>query len=194
MNKSDIISFFDRHAAGWDANMTVDDKKIAYILDAAGVAAGKTVLDIACGTGVLFPYYCERKVQRVTAVDISCEMIRIASGKNRDERIETICADIETLPVLGQYDCAVVYNAFPHFEDPQRLTERLSLWLKQGGRLTVAHSMGLKELARRHEGKAKAVSRRMLHAEELAKVFMPWFDADAIVSNDDMYLVSGIKK
>ena len=96
--------------------------------------------------------------------------------------------------MLGQYDCAVVYNAFPHFEDPQRLTERLSLWLKQGGRLTVAHSMGLKVLARRHEGKAKAVSRRMLHAEELAKVFMPWFDADAIVSNDDMYLVSGIKK
>lgn len=193
MNKSQIISFFDRHAPGWDANIVTDDIKINRILDAAGIKAETTVLDVACGTGVLFPYYLERSVPQVTGVDISSEMIRIASGKIQDERIRAICGDMETIPVSGTYDCAVVYNAFPHFEEPKRLIERLSLWVKPGGRFTVAHSMGLKELARHHEGSAKEVSRPMLPAAELAAAFMPWFCADTVLSNDDMYLVSGIK-
>ena len=150
MNKSQIISFFDRHAPGWDANIVTDDIKINRILDAAGIKAETTVLDVACGTGVLFPYYLERSVPQVTGVDISSEMIRIASGKIQDERIRAICGDMETIPISGTYDCAVVYNAFPHFEEPKRLIERLSLWVKPGGRFTVAHSMGLKELARHH--------------------------------------------
>ena len=191
MNKNQIISFFDRCAPCWDANMVTDDGKINRILDTAGVKEQTEVLDVACGTGVLFPYYLERNVAHVTAVDISPEMIRIASGKLQDGRIRTICADMETLPVSGKYDCAAVYNAFPHFENPQRLIERLAMWVKSDGRLTIAHSMGLKELARHHEGRAREVSREMLSAEELARIFMPYFCVDTAISDDEIYIVSG---
>ena len=54
MNKKEIIAYFDRCAPQWDARMVTDDGKINGILDAAGVREHDVVLDVACGTGVLF--------------------------------------------------------------------------------------------------------------------------------------------
>ncbi|MBQ3488769.1 MAG: methyltransferase domain-containing protein, partial [Clostridia bacterium] len=78
MEKKDIIEFFDRCAPTWDAEMIKSDVKIGRILDNAEVGAGMDVLDVACGTGVLFGYYLERGVASVTGIDISPEMAKIA--------------------------------------------------------------------------------------------------------------------
>ncbi len=191
MNKQEIIAFFDRCAPQWDARMVADSGKINSILDNAGIWEQVTVLDVACGTGVLFPYYLRRNVARVIGVDISPEMVRIAASKLHDPRIELVCGDVETIPVRMQCDCCVIYNAFPHFEEPERLAERLAQWVKPGGRLTVAHSMGLEALRRHHAGRAEHVSREMLKPEELAELFAPWFRVDILVSDEARYLVSG---
>ena len=126
MDKHTLISFFDRAASEWDARMVTDERKIEYILDRAGVCTGSMVLDVACGTGVLFPYYLRRNPARVIAVDISPEMARIAAQKAEGTVIEVLCGDIETLSPETLCDCCVVYNAFPHFEDPSRLIARLA--------------------------------------------------------------------
>ena len=60
MNKQDVIEFFDRCAPSWDADMIKSDAVIGKILDNAEVEAGQDILDVACGTGVMFPYYLER--------------------------------------------------------------------------------------------------------------------------------------
>lgn len=193
MNKKEIMSFFDQCAPEWDARMVTDDNKIRCILDAAGVQAHSRVLDVACGTGVLFPYYLSRNVSHITGVDISVEMIRIASSKLHDPRVDVICGDVEHIPVHMQCDCCVVYNAFPHFEDPHRLVERLSRWTKPGGRLTVAHGMSLEALHRHHAGRAEHVSREMLTTGEMAQVFAPWFEVDVMVSDHEKYIVSGVR-
>ena len=83
MNKKEIIAYFDRCAPQWDARMVTDDGKINGILDAAGVREHDVVLDVACGTGVLFPYYLNRNVAQVIGVDISPEMAKIAASKLR---------------------------------------------------------------------------------------------------------------
>lgn len=194
MNKKEIAAFFDRLAPEWDAGMIKSDEKINFILDCAEVGENSTVLDVACGTGVLFPYYLSRNVSRVTGVDLSGEMARIAAGKLHDPRVEVICGDVEELKPSRLYDCAVVYNAFPHFECPERLVERLSHWLKSGGRLTVAHGMSLEALRRHHSGRADSVSREMLTAKELSGVFSPFFEVDVAVSDDEKYVVSGKKR
>lgn len=191
MNKKEIMAYFDRCAPQWDARMVTDDGKISTILDAAGVREHGVVLDVACGTGVLFPYYLRRNVARVIGVDISPEMAKIAASKLHDPRIEVLCGDVETIPVRMPCDCCVIYNAFPHFAEPERLVERLAQWVKPGGRLTVAHSMGLEALRRHHAGRAEHVSREMLSPEELALVMTPWFRADILMSDDGRYLVSG---
>lgn len=87
MNKREVIAFFDKCAPGWDAHMVRDEEKISFILDVAGVKPGISVLDVACGTGVLFQDYLARGVSRVTGVDISPEMARIAVTKLRDPRV-----------------------------------------------------------------------------------------------------------
>lgn len=194
MNKNEVVAFFDRLAPEWDAGMVKDDRKIGCILDAAGVKAGTTVLDVACGTGVLFPYYLERGVARVIGVDISPQMARIAADKWDDSRIEVICGDIETLPVQLLCDCCVVYNAFPHFESPERLVAQLASWLRPGGCLTVAHGMSLAALQRHHAGRAAHISREMLAPEALAALMEPWFTAETQVADEGKYIVSGIKR
>ena len=47
--------------------MEKDDSKMNEILDVAKISSGKSVLDIACGTGVMIDYYIERNVSKVTA-------------------------------------------------------------------------------------------------------------------------------
>ena len=84
MNQREVIAFFNRCAPEWDAANIRDDGKIGFILDAAGIRPGCSVLDVACGTGVLFPDYLARGVSRVTGVDISPEMARIATAMLHD--------------------------------------------------------------------------------------------------------------
>ena len=90
MRKQDVIVFFDRLAPQWDADMIRHDNIIATILDNAGVKPGVDVLDVACGTGVLFPDYLARNVGTLTAVDISPEMVRIARSKYPESSV-TVC-------------------------------------------------------------------------------------------------------
>lgn len=81
MDKNEVISFFDIHSTTWDENMEKDDSKMNEILDVAKISSGKSVLDIACGTGVMIDYYIERNVSKITGVDISSKMIEVARNK-----------------------------------------------------------------------------------------------------------------
>lgn len=194
MNKKDVTEFFDSLADSWDKDMIRSDEKINKILDVAQVTAGKTVLDVACGTGVLIPDYVSRKVRKCVGVDISQKMIEIAKEKfGGYENVEFICADAENLNLNEKFDCAVIYNAFPHFADRKRLFESLAACLEPDGRLTVAHGMGREALAKHHSGRAEKVSTALPEAEELAEIMKPFFMADFTLSTDGIYIVSGTK-
>jgi demethylmenaquinone methyltransferase/2-methoxy-6-polyprenyl-1,4-benzoquinol methylase len=93
MNKNDVIAFFDRLAPGWDADVIRSDVIISKILDGAQVQEYKDVLDVACGTGVLFPDYLARNVNSLTAIDIAPEMVKIAKGKFPE--VTVLCGDVE---------------------------------------------------------------------------------------------------
>lgn len=190
LDKKDIIEFFDELAPGWDRDLVVDTAKINTILDAAGITENVRVLDVACGTGVLFSFYRQRQVADVLAVDISAQMARIAAQKALSP-IRVVCGDIESMPGTGDFDRCVVYNAFPHFPEPARLVRQLSSWLKPGGRLTVAHGMSLEQLNRHHSGRAAKVSMGMMPAGDLAEIFGQWFRVDTVVSDREKYIVSG---
>ena len=48
IERSDVISFFDRCAPNWDAEMIRNEPVIRTILDNADIRAGVDVLDVAC--------------------------------------------------------------------------------------------------------------------------------------------------
>lgn len=193
IQKEDVVDFFDELAPGWEKDLVVDTEKINTILNIAGIRPGVRVLDVACGTGVLFPFYSQRQAADVLAVDIAPGMARIAAGKAAPQ-IHVVCNDIQAMNGTGDYDCCVVYNAFPHFSDPVGLVRDLAQWLRPGGRLTVAHSMGMEQLNRHHAGRAAKVSVGLLPACELADIFRCWFDVDTAISDEGEYIVSGTRK
>ena len=88
----------------------------------------------------------------------------------------------------------MVYNAFPHFSEPERLLEKLAAVTKPGGRVCIAHGMSRAMLDRHHSGSASKVSVELMHEDELAALLRRWFDVDVIVSDEQMYQVAGTKR
>lgn len=195
MNKKDVIEFFDCCAQSWDEEMTKNDDTINKILDNAKVEKDMDVLDVACGTGVLFDFYLKRGVSAVYGIDISPEMIKTASGKYMDDpTIHLICGDVEKYSFDRLFDRIVVYNALPHFQSPKRLINILSGLLNEDGRLTVAHGMSREAINEHHRGSARKVSNELISAEELKTVFEDYLEIETVISDDKMYQVSGLKR
>ena len=188
MQKKDIIDYFDRCAPGWDAEVIRNEAVITAILDHAGIDCGMHVLDVGCGTGVLFPDYLKRNVGSVTGIDISPEMAKIATSKY--PQVQVICGDAEHTAFDRKFDAVMVYNALPYFPDPAALIEALARAVKPGGRLSVANSMGFTQFRKKHG----SVSVSLVPEKELANLFAPFFDVDVIISNDRMYQVAGTRR
>lgn len=194
MDKKAVTRFFDSLAESWDDNMIRDQRKIDKILDIAEVTDGKRVLDVACGTGVLIPDYINRNVSECVAVDISQRMIDIAESKfGKYESVELLCADAENHEFSRTFDSVIIYNAFPHFVNPDKLFANLSKCIEYSGRFTVAHSMSREDLIRHHSGRAAEVSVILPEAESLAEIMGPYFEVDTKLSTDEIYIVSGKK-
>lgn len=196
MDKNEVIKFFDIHSKTWDENMEKDDSKMNEILDAAKVSSGKSVLDIACGTGVMIDYYVERNASKVTGVDISSKMIEIARNKFRKYNfIDFLCEDAEKYNFNNQYDCVMVFNAFPHFPNPETLIKNLAKAVKSGGTITVAHDRGRKDLDNHHKSvQASKISNGLISENELERIFKAAGLTDIYKkSTDNIYIVSGIK-
>jgi demethylmenaquinone methyltransferase/2-methoxy-6-polyprenyl-1,4-benzoquinol methylase len=195
MNKQDVIEFFDRAASSWDADMIKNDVIMEKILDNAEIGEGQDILDVACGTGVMFPYYLQRGVASVTGIDISPEMAKIASKKFAGEpKVQVICGDVEEVKFQKKFDRIVVYNAFPHFPKPKRLIKILAGLLKENGRLTIAHGQSREAIDGHHHGPASKVSNGLMPADMLKTLFDPLFEVEIMISNSRMYQVSGFKR
>lgn len=200
IDTNEVIQFFDWLAPNWDADMVRNEDVIKTILDNAGVEIGKDILDVACGTGVLIPDYISRGVASVTAIDISPKMVDIAqdkylrSGKTiSSTELSIICGDVETYDFEKQFDSIVVYNAFPHFPDPDRLISVLSKILKLNGILTVAHGMSREMINSHHKGPASHVSNGLIPVGILVGIFAKYLSVDMYISDDTMYQVCGRK-
>ena len=197
VEKRDVRAFFDRLAPGWDAETVRNEPVIARILDHAGVREGCTVLDVACGTGVLFGDYVRRGAAQVTAIDLSPEMAARAAAKTGGAPVTVLCGDVETdvrVRENAPYDVVMVYNALPHFPDPARLVRTLAGLVKAGGHLSIAHGMSRAALDAHHSGCARDVSVGLLHEEELKSLMAAYLDVDTVISDGEMYQVCGKKR
>ena len=192
MDKETIRDFFNNFAPQWDYEPIAEKEIIDTVLDNGDIKENVDILDVACGTGVLFPYYLERKVKSITAVDLSPELVKIA--KSKFPQADVICGDAENFTFPHQFDAIMIYNAFPHFPEPEKVIENLSKHLKSGGKISIAHGLSKKELDEVHLKSAGKVSNILPECEELAEMLRPYFNVDIMISDDKMYQISGTKR
>lgn len=192
MNKKTVKDFFDNLAKDWDTFVKPDSAVIEKILDYADIRNGCSVLDVACGTGILFPYYLKRNPLSVTAVDLSEKMCAAAQKKCTDKRIKIICADILDInTAVGKAERCLVFNAFPHFGNAKNAVQALCRRLVPGGILTVAHSESRESINKRHKERAFSVSEPLPPAADLADIFSKHTEIIHAFENESLYIVSG---
>lgn len=194
MDKQKVTEFFDQLAPVWDENCSHSDETIVRILDNAGVKADDDVLDVACGTGVMIPSYLARGVRSVVGIDISEKMLEEAQRKFHSPYVRFLHADAETYPFEPGYDVCVVYNAFPHFPNPEALVQNLASALRPGGTLTIAHGSSRETINKGHMGAARAVSIHLPSDAEFRRLLEPFFNVTTFVSNDAMLQIVGVKR
>ena len=194
VDKQRVTAFFDRLAPDWDADCKHNDAVIKRILNNAGVAAGQHVLDVGCGTGVMIPHYLARGAAEVVGVDISPKMLEAARKKLPMPTVSFLNADAEIYAFAPDFDVCVVYNAFPHFPNPEALVKNLASALRPGGTFTIAHGSSRAEIDRRHREAAGDVSRHLPSDDGLRALLAPYFDVALLVANDEMLQIVGVKR
>lgn len=182
-------AFFDSMAENWDASTEYDPAKTAAMLKIAGVPENARILDVACGTGVLFPELLALDPAALRAIDLSPEMVRIAKEKFPDADVTE--GDFYTFPESG-FDVITLYNAYPHFLDKDAFAKAALRILKPGGRLIIFHGAGRDVINSCHKGESVSrISMGLGTTEEETKKLAPYFDIDTAVDREHLYLISG---
>ncbi|SFG57410.1 Ubiquinone/menaquinone biosynthesis C-methylase UbiE [Desulfotomaculum arcticum] len=146
--------YFDGMAARWDSIMGPEvAAKLQAILQGCGIPKGATVLDVACGTGILTPILLELVGQdgSVTGVDFAPQMIERARSKNFSSNARFLVADIMALDDEdNSYDYVICNGALPHFPDIKGALRIMHRVLRNDGRLIICHADSREEINATH--------------------------------------------
>ncbi|HJP37734.1 MAG: class I SAM-dependent methyltransferase [Gammaproteobacteria bacterium] len=111
-------------------------------LNLIGDVRGKRILDLACGEGFYSRRLKALGAARVTGVDISVEMIRLAEQQERNDPlgIDFVCADVRELGDLGEFDlivAAYLLHYAPSDTDLARMCRNIKRHLSVTGRFVT---------------------------------------------------------
>ena len=138
-----VDAFEAFEAAGWERQASTYDDFLGRItrrlaeplLDAAEVAAGTRVLDVATGPGHVAATAAGRGAS-VIGVDIAAAMVGVA--RRLHPGIDFRQSDAAALPFeAGSFDAVVSNFVVPHLGQPERAVAELVRVLDGGGRLAL---------------------------------------------------------
>jgi len=137
-------SFHDFEQRGWegaarayhDGFESLTGAVAAPLLDAAGVASGTRVLDVACGPGYVLRRALEQGAA-VTGLDFSAAMLAIAATTAPGAALRA--GDAQQLPFDdGVFDAVTSSFMIGHLTDPLRAMREARRVLRRGGRVAAA--------------------------------------------------------
>lgn len=141
-NSSQILDQFSKQAekfAKIEAHSDVEAMQL--LLDMSEADKDKTVIDVACGPGIVACAFAE-KARQVIGVDLVPAMIEQAA-KLKDERgienIEFEICDVEDLPYQENFfDIVASRYAFHHFSNPGVVLKQMCRVCMPGGIVIIA--------------------------------------------------------
>ncbi|HYG56020.1 MAG TPA: bifunctional 2-polyprenyl-6-hydroxyphenol methylase/3-demethylubiquinol 3-O-methyltransferase UbiG [Burkholderiales bacterium] len=107
-------------------------------IDAAARLAGKTVLDVGCGGGILAEAMA-RKGARVTGIDLSEKALRVAQLHLHESllNVEYLAVSAEALAVerAGQFDVVTCMELLEHVPEPASMVAACARLVRPGGQV-----------------------------------------------------------
>ena len=189
-----LRDYFDQIAAQWDG--ILEEKmmtaRLREIVAGLSIEPRAAVLDVGCGTGVLFPMLLE-KVGRdghIVALDISSKMLKHAKIKGHP--VTHIQGDAQWLPFPAKtFDWVVCNAVFPHFSDKLGALREIHRVLKDGGRLVICHANNREAVNEIHQTIGGVVARDTIPPEEETRRLLREARLDKIIvrNEPDRYLV-----
>ena len=190
-------AYFNNLADGWENKQSNENQKIEELLSRLNLKNADTILDIGCGTGVLFPFFQKfiHSKTRIFAVDFA-ECMAQTAILNCNGNIDIICGDSQSLPFKNNYfDRIVAFNVFPHIKDKRVALQEYWQVLKPAGELAIIHLRGSKELNNFHSELGGEVAfHRLPSARELSQILFGMdYDVKDAVDKSNEYFLKAIK-
>lgn len=192
-------AFFDRLASEWDLTFTSEDlERLDHIVAKLRIRTGWDVLDLGCGTGILFDMLRRRigRTGTLVGLDFSIEMAETARRNFPFSNISVVDADASMLPFKdGSFDMAIAFAAFPHFVHPERVLAETHRVLKSGAPFHVIHLMSSGEIAAMHSRVGGVVGKDLLPSKEkmLRMLESSRFSHISIEDHPGLYVASALK-
>lgn len=187
------MEYFNNIAYKWDEICTHDKFKLKKIIDLSSIKKNSKILDVGTGTGILIKYLLATNPRKITAIDISKNMIKLAKQKHNDRRVDFVVNDIMEF-YQTDFDYIFLYSVYPHLQNKDILFKHLSKLLKEYGKVIVAHSSSRKEINDVHSKLNKFKDHILQPAVETVKHMSNYFAVDRVIDNDEMYYISATKE
>ena len=133
--------YFNNNADSWENKQAEMDNKIRWLLSRSRLNPFQTILDIGCGTGVLFPFLKQMTngKAKIFAIDFANRMAQTAAQYN-ERMINVVCGDIQKLPFCAnKFHRIVAFHVFPHIHYKFLALKECWRVLKPEGELAIIH-------------------------------------------------------
>jgi SAM-dependent methyltransferase len=140
-HRATIRDQFTRQAVPFStAPGIMDDAALRLLVEQAGAGTGDTVLDVACGPGLVVAAFAT-VVSRATGIDVTPAMIDRARALVAERKLANVgwlVGDACPLPFPdASFSIVSCRFAFHHFLEPRRVLAEMARVCRPGGRIVV---------------------------------------------------------
>jgi ubiquinone/menaquinone biosynthesis C-methylase UbiE len=143
-HRQEILDQFTRQAVPFSTAPSIkDEAAMRLVVEFSGVGPDDTVLDVACGPGLLACAFA-RVAKHVTGIDITPAMLDRARALQAEQRLTNLTwrqGDVLPLPFPDDSFSMVTSRfAFHHFLDPRAVLREKARVVRPGGKVVVVDS------------------------------------------------------
>ena len=194
-HRETTVDQFTRQAAGFASAATMNDEAaMRLLLDALALGPDETVLDVACGPGIVAVAVAPH-AREVVGVDLTPEMIELADRRCAKAGITNArfeIGDVTKLPYAdGEFTRVVCRYALHHMGDPRAVVGEMARVCAPGGRVAVADMIvgDDSEAAERFNAAERARDPSHVRSMQVRELVSLMTDAGLVASQVGSYLL-----